>query len=135
LWAALIEIVTEVSNVPDEAIVFVIMVSNIINKFTLSILFLIITLPLSVYTADASDYNRFTSKPGSVFCKTLTAMRELQNSVSQRDGKAASLLNGQECSISPTAVVVYIIHEEEDIARVQLVNSGKYYWISKQSLR
>ena len=85
--------------------------------------------------ANASDRNRFTVKPGSVFCKSLIAMRSLQDSMSRKDGKAASLLNSQECSITPTAVVVYVIHEEENIARVQLANSGKYYWISKQSLR
>jgi hypothetical protein len=111
------------------------MASGIINKFTLFGLFLIITLLLCGYNADASDANRFTSKPGSVFCKSLTVMRSLQGSLSRKDGKAASLLNGQECSISPTAVVVYVIHEEEDLSRVQLANSGKYYWISKQSLR
>jgi hypothetical protein len=119
----------------DSAIIFEIVVSNIINKFTLSILFLIITLPLSVYTADASDQNRFTVKPGGVFCKSLTAMHALQNSLLRRDGKAASLLNSQDCSVSPTTVVVYVVHEEEDMARVQLINSGKYFWISKQSLR
>ena len=111
------------------------MMAKIMNKFTLFCLFLIITLLLSGYNTDASDANRFTAKPGSVFCKSLAAMRELQNSLSRHDGKAASLLNGQECSISPTAVVVYVVHEEEDIARVQVVNSGKYFWISKQSLR
>jgi hypothetical protein len=111
------------------------MASGKINKFTLFGLFLIITLLLCGYNANASDANRFTSKPGSVFCKSLTAMRSLQGSLSRKDGKAASLLNGQECSISPTAVVVYVIHEEEDLARVQLAHSGKYYWITKQSLR
>jgi hypothetical protein len=85
--------------------------------------------------ADASDRNRFTAKPGSLFCRSLAAIRTLQNSLSRKDGKAASLLNSQECSVSPTAVVVYVVHEEEDMARVQLVNSGKYLWISKQSLR
>lgn len=62
-------------------------------------------------------------------------MHGLQNSLSRKDGKAALLLNNQECSISATPVVVYVIHEEEELARVQLVNSGKYFWISKQSLR
>jgi hypothetical protein len=99
-------------------------------------LFLIAAFLLCVFNeTDASDRNRFTSKPGSVFCKTLTAMHELQNSLSRRDGKAATSLNNQECSIFPTGVVVYIVHEEEDVARVQLVNSGKYFWILKQSLR
>ena len=85
--------------------------------------------------ANASDRNRFTAKSGSVFCKSLTAMHALQDSLARRDGEAASLLNSQECTISPTAVVVYVVHEEENIARIQLVNSGKYFWISKQSLR
>jgi hypothetical protein len=62
-------------------------------------------------------------------------MHALQDSLSRRDGEAASLLNSQECSISPTAVVVFIVHEEENIARVQLVDSGKFFWTSKQSLR
>jgi hypothetical protein len=111
------------------------MASGITAKFTLLSLFLIIALPLCGHRANASEANRFTSKPGSVFCKSLAAMRELQNSLLRRDGKAASLVNGQECSVSPTAVVVYVVHEEEDIVRVQMVNSGKYFWVSKQSLR
>jgi hypothetical protein len=111
------------------------MLSSIINKFTFPALFFVVAFLFCGYKADASDRNRFTVKPGSVFCKSLTAMHVLQDSLSRKDGKAASLLNGQECSISPTAVVVYVIHEEENITRVQLANSGKYYWISKQSLR
>ena len=111
------------------------MASGKINKFTLFSLFLIIALLLCGYNAYASDANRFTAKPRSVFCKSLTAMHALQDSVSRKDGRAASLLNTQECSISPTAVVVYVIHEEENIVRVQLAHSGKYYWIAKQSLR
>jgi hypothetical protein len=106
-----------------------------INKFALPVLFFVVTLLLCGYNTDASDRNRFTVKPGSVFCKSLIAMRSLQDSLSRKDGKTASLLNSQECSISPTSVVVYVIHEEENITRVQLANSGKYYWISNQSLR
>ncbi len=111
------------------------MVPGITNQHTLPALFVIIAILLAGHNADASDANRFTSRPGSVFCKSLAAMRSLQNSLSRRDGTATSLLNGQDCSISPTAVVVYVVHEEEDIARVQLANSGKYFWVPKQSLR
>jgi hypothetical protein len=106
------------------------------TKRCIVLLLLAVVLSLSAHVeTNASDHNRFTVKSGSVFCKSLTAMHALQNSLSKRDGKAASLLNGQECSISPVAIVVYVVHEEEDIARVLLANSGKYFWISKQSLR
>jgi hypothetical protein len=106
-----------------------------IKRYTVLILLVTGLLLCAHIETNASDRNRFTVKSGSVFCKSLTAMRSLQSSLLQKDGKAASLLNSQECNISPATVVVYLMHEEEDAARVQLVNSGKYFWISKQSLR
>jgi hypothetical protein len=73
--------------------------------------------------------------PAASSCKSLNAIRSLQNSLSRRDGKATSILNSGECSIASNEVVVYIMHEEKDMARVLLPGSGKYLWISKQSLR
>jgi hypothetical protein len=108
---------------------------HIIERYILFILPVTGLLLCAHIETNASDRNRFTAKPGSVFCKSLTAMHTLQNSLARKDGQAASLLNNQECSFSSTAVVVYVVHEEEGMARVQLANSGKYFWTSKQSLR
>lgn len=106
-----------------------------IRTLSISGLFFIVFLFCGFTKTDASDRNRFTVKPGSVFCKSMNAMHALQNSLSRRDGKANSIVNGGECVISPDEVVVYVIHEEKDIARVHLPDSGKYFWVSKQSLR
>jgi len=107
----------------------------IIQKLTIYGILSTVFLLCGHIEAGASDRNRFTAKPGSVFCKSLNTMNMLQSSLSRRDGKAASILSSGECSISPNAVVVYIMHEEKDMARVQLPSSGKYLWVSKQSLR
>ncbi|HEX2966146.1 MAG TPA: hypothetical protein VHO84_10180 [Syntrophorhabdaceae bacterium] len=62
-------------------------------------------------------------------------MNQLQDSVARKDGKSASFLRSGECSIAPNPVVVYVIHEEDNFARVQVPVSGKYFWVAKQALR
>ena len=87
------------------------------------------------FQADASDQNRYTSRPNTIFCKSLAAMRTLQTSLSLRDGRAASLLNSKACGVAETGVVVYIVQEEKDVVRVQFASSGKYFWVSRKALR
>jgi hypothetical protein len=111
------------------------MEARMIKRCSILWLFVTALLLFTFNNADASERNRFTAKPGSVFCLSLNAMHEFRNSLSRRDGEAASLLKNQECRLTATEVVVYLVHEENDAARVQLVTSGKYFWTSKQSLR
>lgn len=84
---------------------------------------------------EASDRNRYTSRPNTIFCKSLMAMRTLQTSLSLQEGKGALLLNSRACEIAPTEVVVNVVQEEKDAVRVQPAGSGKYFWVSRNALR
>jgi hypothetical protein len=109
---------------------------NRIRKLTIckSLLVFVFFLFYGSFLADAAD-NHYTTRPNAVFCKSLTAMHTLQISLSLRDGKAVSMLNGKDCEVVETGVVVYIVREEKDIVRVQLASSGKYFWVSRKALR
>lgn len=109
---------------------------NRIRKLSTYILLLIFVFFLfyGSFQADAAD-NRYTTRPNTVFCKSLAAMHTLQISLSLRDGKAASLLSSRECEVAGTGFVVYVVQEEKDIVRVQLTSSGKYFWVSRKALR
>ena len=109
---------------------------NRIRKLTIckSLLIFVFFLFCASFPADAAD-NHYTTRPNAVFCKSLTAMYSLQISLSLRDGKAASILNGKDCEVVETGVVVYIVQEEKDIVRVQSASSGKYFWVSRKALR
>lgn len=97
---------------------------------------LILSVAVCIYSpVCASERDRFTVKTGTILCKSLSSMNQLQDSITRKDGKSASFLRSGECSIAPNPVVVFVIHEEDNFARVQVPVSGKYFWVAKQALR
>jgi hypothetical protein len=101
------------------------------------ILFIAVFLILSgSFQAGASEQNRYNSRPSTIFCKSLAAMRTMQISFSQQNKRRiVSLLNSGECKIAETEVVVYVVQEEKDVVRIQMASSGKYFWVSRKALR
>lgn len=85
------------------------------------------------FHAEASQSSRYTSKPNTVFCRSLSTMRTLQSGVSKN--KASSLLTSGECIVATAEVTVDIVKEEKDLVRVQWAGSGEYYWTLKKDLR
>ena len=102
-----------------------------IGRLLLVFIFFLLCGSFQVNAAD----NRYTTRPNTIGCKSLSAMHALQISLSLRDGKASSILNGKECEVVETGAVVYIVQEEKDLARVQSASSGKYFWVSRKALR
>ena len=109
---------------------------NRIRKLTIRRLLLvsIFFLLCGPFQASASD-NRYTTKPNTVFCKSLAAIRMLETSLSLQDGKAASLFSNGECEVVGPGVVVFVVQQEKDVVRVQVTSSGKYFWVSRKALR